>query len=365
MSRPTAAEVANPRRLPQLETTRSVLMILGIVAHAILVLPFFEPWLSGTEASTASVLYNVIHVFRLPAYFIISGHLAAWLLQRTGTRGFLTSRFKRITSVMIVAQLAIFLVFRFVGCQICTVQGSSDWLHNGWLHLWFLYYLVIISHLAVALVWASQRWWPRLAGRVGVWTARASFSGVQVLAFALVTALVPGVMTAEHTLVLDQGVIPNLGLLATYGCYFAAGWLIYRGQIWGQIRANWAAFAGLLLLSVVCVWSPLAAYAPPMLTRYLESLQGWSAALLLLSLAFNFSSGSQKIWRYLDDSSYWVYLWHVIPVLGFSWLLAKLHLPVWVYLGGVVLGALALSVATYQLLVRRTIVGLWLSGRRR
>ncbi|MEY2945287.1 MAG: hypothetical protein RL243_29, partial [Actinomycetota bacterium] len=38
---------------------------------------------------------------------------------------------------------------------------------------------------------------------------------------------------------------------------------------------------------------------------------------------------------------------------------------VWAYLGGVVAGALALSVATYQLAVRRTIVGLWLSGRRR
>jgi glucans biosynthesis protein C len=365
MSRPTAAQVANPSRIPQLETTRSVLMILGIVAHSILVIPFFEPWLSGADAQTAAVLYNVIHVFRLPAYFIISGHLAAWLLQRTGTRGFLISRFKRITSVMIVAQLAIFLVFRFVGCQICQVQGSIDWLHNGWLHLWFLYYLVIISHIAIALVWASQRWWPGLSERIGEVMNRASFGWPVVLGLALVTALVPGVMTPEHTMVLDEGVIPNLGLLVTYGCFFAAGWAVYRAQAWQQIRGNPWQYAGLLIVSVVGIWSPLAAYMPPMLTRYLESLQGWAAALLLLALVFRLSSGGRKLWRYLDDASYWVYLWHVIPVLGFSWLLAKFHLPVWTYLGGVVAGALALSVATYQLAVRRTIVGLWLSGRRR
>ena len=340
-------------------------MILGIAAHTILVLPFFEPWLSSSDAQTASVLYNTIHIFRLPAYFIISGHLAAWLLERTGTRGFLISRFKRITSVMIVAQLAIFLTFRFAGCQVCSVQGTSDWLHNGWLHLWFLYYLVIISHLAIALVWASERWWPQASVHFAALLSRSGFGWLRVVAMALFTALIPGVMTSQHTLVLDEGVVPNLGLLATYGCFFAAGWAIYRAQAWNQIRGNWLAYAGLLLVSVAGLWSPMAGYLPPMLTRYLESLQGWSAALLLLASVFKVASGNRRVWRYLDDSSYWVYLWHVIPVLGFSWLLAKFHLPVWAYLGGVVAGALALSVATYQLAVRRTIVGLWLSGRRR
>ena len=97
-----SASAVNPSRIPALQSLRAMLMFLGIIAHVILVMPFFEPALATSDQNYLQGIYNFIHVFRLPTYFLISGYLAAWLLQRSGPRGFLISRFKRITSVLVV-----------------------------------------------------------------------------------------------------------------------------------------------------------------------------------------------------------------------------------------------------------------------
>lgn len=364
-SRVTAAQVANPYRIHALEALRASLMILGVVAHALLILPFWFPKLSRSEAQFAASIYNAIHVFRLPVYFVIAGFFAAWLYSRDGLRGFVVSRFKRLTSVLIVAQVAIAATFALVGCTVCEVAGGGGWWANAWLYLWFLYYLVLISHGFVLVIWLAQTLAPRASALVTAAVARLKFGPATTVVGAILTALVPGIFNRDHVLILGEGLLPNGGLFAVYAIYFGLGWLVFIGGAWGAFRANlvWNS-------TIACAFAMAIALLPPQATsglvgQIMGSGLGWFATATVIGLAFAVGNRPSRILRYLDDASYWVYLWHAIPMLAAAALLARVRIAPFWFVALCVVSSLIFSLGTYQLIVRNSIIGLWLSGRRR
>jgi len=66
----------------------------------------------------------------------------------------------------------------------------------------------------------------------------------------------------------------------------------------------------------------------------------------------------------LSDSSYWLYIIHLPVVTALQVALAPVHVSCWVKFGLVCAVAIPFSLATYQYLVRPTVVGLVLNGRR-
>ena len=90
----------------------------------------------------------------------------------------------------------------------------------------------------------------------------------------------------------------------------------------------------------------------------------WLLTFGFLSLALGMLNRPQPALSYLADSSYWVYLTH-LPIVGL--LQVDLHpLPIaaaWKFLI-VLSGTMALTLASYQLMVRHTFLGAWLHGKR-
>src|SRR4029453_10331219 len=195
---PTAAS-----RYHALDALRAAMMFLGIYLHAVVAYspnggwPFKQPQLTTTlDYSTI-----LIHVFRMPAFYVMAGFFAALLLQRYGSRRAIANRFWRIAGPFL------------------------DYAHP--FHLWFLEYLIVFYVLAAIVVVVLPRVVPtgmraRLLGLFrsvvrSVWAPLP----LGVLSFL---ALLP--MT--HAWLEDPpGFVPAVRLVVAYGIPFGFGWLLF------------------------------------------------------------------------------------------------------------------------------------------
>jgi peptidoglycan/LPS O-acetylase OafA/YrhL len=101
---------------------------------------------------------------------------------------------------------------------------------------------------------------------------------------------------------------------------------------------------------------------------FLQSASGavfsWLITFGLLGLSLGLLSRPRPILQYLADSSYWVYLCH-LPIIGLLQVdLFSLKAPAALKFAVVLMTTLALCLASYQVMVRHTILGRWLHGRR-
>jgi surface polysaccharide O-acyltransferase-like enzyme len=98
----------DPARRTDLDALRGTAMLLGIVLHACL--SYFPcPWpVQDTRQDGLYFLpYAVIHMFRMPLFFIISGFFTMFILQRHGLGGMIRQRVERILIPLLLALLTI------------------------------------------------------------------------------------------------------------------------------------------------------------------------------------------------------------------------------------------------------------------
>lgn len=85
-------------RRHDLDALRAVAMLLGILLHGSL--SFFDvPWpVQDTERNPAFglIFFNIIHGFRMPVFFVMSGFFTAMLWRKRGLNSLLWHRFRRI-----------------------------------------------------------------------------------------------------------------------------------------------------------------------------------------------------------------------------------------------------------------------------
>lgn len=107
---PTTADAT---RYHALDSLRAVMMLLGILLHVCIsytVMPLGEAW-PFKDARTSPVFdltVGIIHVFRMPVFFMMAGFFAALLYTRRGPRGLMLNRLKRILVPFVVGWLVLF-----------------------------------------------------------------------------------------------------------------------------------------------------------------------------------------------------------------------------------------------------------------
>lgn len=95
-------------RRHDLDALRAVAMLLGIVLHAALSFAPI-PWTinDNQQSEFYEVIFAVIHGFRMPLFFLISGFFTAMLWRRYGLRGLIKQRLKRIVLPLVAGLLTI------------------------------------------------------------------------------------------------------------------------------------------------------------------------------------------------------------------------------------------------------------------
>jgi glucan biosynthesis protein C len=369
---PGHATAAPQARLHELDALRSVLMLLGVVLHASNPYGLDGRWLvvDPARSATLEALADAIHLFRMPAFFVVAGYFSMRLLRRQPAPAFVRERMRRLLLPALVVLLSLNLVQVWVLAPPAPAGGFvrgallRALLRGDWLgHLWFLVDLALYC-----LVLAALRPW------VAAPTAASPLSRPQALPLLLAAAaLVPlASMAAAHALPLlaaEIGGLVNPEELVDHAPFFAMGCLLQRdADLWRRFlavgRGTWwcAGIAGALLLGLAV--SPPATPVATAVAVVARALLAWCAVRLLFAGFTRWVGGASRTFGYLSDASYSIYLFHHLCVV----LVARALLPLpWAPLAkfGVVLAvSMLVPLAIHHVVVRPYAVMRWLFNGR-
>ena len=390
----SSSEIHQTDRLHGLDALRATALLLGVVLHASMAYFPVTIWIvPDTDNSPgASVLFFAIHLFRMTAFFLIAGLFAHMMLHRRGTVGFVKDRLSRIAGPLVTFWAPLLATFIAVIVWMAAIRNGGTIPTDGpppppltvatfpLTHLWFLYVLLILYAVMLALrapfaLMDRNGAWGRFVDRatgalIGPWTP-AVMAAPLAIAFWLAPNWVPffGITTP------DTGLVPNAVALTAFGTAFGLGFLLDRRRdLLVRIERLWPVFTvvalGAGVAALVMAGGPVPSLAPvtdPELKAPLAAVMAlaiFASTFAALSLALRFASGRSAIRRYLADASYWVYIIHLPLVMVGQVLVVNATWPWFAKLAVVIGGTMAVSLLSYELLVRHTFVGRWLNGRR-
>jgi len=406
---------ADYTRLDYLDATRAFALLLGIVFHASLSFtPYFMGW-AVQDISTSEVVSHfmqVSHSFRMELFFLLAGFFSHGLYHRRGVGEFLRSRLVRL-GIPFVAGWFLLRPLIVSGWQMGAASLRGDYefwasIRRGFeslktlpagiftgSHLWFLYYLLMIT--ALMLVARATT-----LGIVNLCVIRKDYGGAGTVnggnKFSVlrkgdsIVAWLAGSVWARPLLVAptagalwfmrfwgmdtpDQSLKPNLPVLAIYGGCFVLGWLFARQP--DAIARFGRLSVTNLVLAIAGGWGVIALggiQADPGHPRYVAAHVGfvvgyavmmWTLVALTLGVFRKFLDRPRPVVRYVADSSYWMYLIHLPVVVWLQVAVAEVNAPWWLKLAGISLATVAIALVTYDLFVRSTWLGALLNGRRR
>ncbi|HTH50007.1 MAG TPA: acyltransferase family protein [Candidatus Limnocylindria bacterium] len=384
-------------RLDYLDATRAFALVLGIVFHACLSFtPFFVGW-AVQDVSTSplvSLFMTVSHSFRMATFFLLAGFLSHLTFHRKAAGEFVRSRLLRIGVPFVVGWFILHpLVVSGWIMGSASLRGPVDilaGLRGGFQslsnlpqglfvgsHLWFLYYLALVTALTLtgrALVRITGPWGALIMRRADAAVGWLAKSPVAPVLLALPTAAALWFMRFWGMDTPDQSLVPQLPPLLIYGSFFLLGWMLHRqGEMISQITRltlpRWI-MAGLGLTAVLLLGD---LQGDPGHPHYLAAhvahavgyaLSMWSLAFLTIGVFRKLFARPNAFVRYVADSSYWMYLFHLPVVVWLQVAVAELPLNWSLKLAFISLVTIGLSLVTYDLFVRSTWVGRVLNGRR-
>jgi peptidoglycan/LPS O-acetylase OafA/YrhL len=357
-----------------MDALRASTMLLLAPVHAALLVS-----LNGHRGAWATTIYWVVHVFRLPLFFAMSGFFLALLLTHRGLSATTRNRTLRILIPLAVGLVTIVPLMIFfsqwtgvaIGEDPPVPEGSPFSFEPGF--LWFLWYLLIIDAAAITTFLLAPRLL-HLGGSVLRTLVSRPLAGIAVLAIPTAMALWPAATWVSAPAV--DTFVPEPPVLAYNALFFALGATLYvhRDLVEAVERNAWrwtaCAFvaaipAGLLFSlhnsSSLGVNTQLTVHGAALL---IYAIATWTSLIALVGLAGRYLNRPRPVLRYLADSSYWIYLSHLPAMVLVVALVSVTTLGTAPQFLLVTAASLAFSLLTYPLFVRYTVVGRILNGPR-
>lgn len=341
-------------RYYHLDLLRAFLMALGVVIHAAFVYITERTWLVADSDTHRffDYLVFVIHVFRMPAFFFLSGYLFALVLQTQGaTTALLRSRLTRLCVplftagvILNVPQLWLFdrLGPDFHGASVVgnSCDTTAQWYAGCWvLHLWFLvalfYFLAIGAFVHWALICIARLW-----GRA----RRITFSGPEsaswpaiVICFAIVSYGVQSLYWRGGGDLIDWVPLLNKPWFFQYLPFFLVGFLFQRAS---RGVAAWSSMRGIFFFALAATWGVLVllfeisglgrsefifSSRNTLLLYYAAAFQ---TIFALIILASRLPMPTPARAREFADASYTIYLVHHLMIFLLGLWLASTPLPI-------------------------------------
>jgi glucan biosynthesis protein C len=341
-----------------------MLMLLGIVVHTGSFESSFQPPSESPLDNSVLVLANLVHNFRMPAFFAIAGLFAAMLIDRKGLRGFWQQRMRRLFWPLVASAVTV-IPLTLASFDVSTPQKLMD---AGFVHMWFVYYLLIFSAVTILLYWLFHKTalgqhkhelLKRFARR---WFANP----IMLLLAASVTYLLPQYFNVESAALENtSSVLPNIYLLIFYGIFFSLGLFSY--SIWQTIESKLRKFWWIYLALGLAAFST---YSNLMISntgqdwwKLFYTLSTWMLAAGFIAFFARFANKPNRFFAYFSEASYWIYIVHLPIVLAaLSWL-AKWQVPFfWSFVISTVF-TFGISTLSYHWLVKDTIIGKFLGGK--
>jgi glucan biosynthesis protein C len=295
-----------------LDAARAVLMVLGVVLHSASAYSASSGWVIRDPENSVVLdwLLRGIHLFRMPAFFWISGYFFALTMSRGDRRVVLRRRFFRLLVPIIVTWLTFNVAQEWVVAAAHGQDPVQAIVRGGVpvYHLWFLIDLFVMSLVAAiafavpeVVVEQVRRSLPEAGNVAGVllmltalWFVTVSLARLTGLAYAYL------------------GGITTLGRIAFYLPFFAVGIAMYHlpgiRRTFLRVPPVLALFAiplGVYLNGFRRVHGFVAELAAPA-----EQLMAWICVAVVLQLFYRFIRRESRMATTMSDASYSIYLFH-------------------------------------------------------
>lgn len=390
--------ILNNNRLDYLDAARAFALILGIIFHASLsFMPMFIGWavMDISTSSVVSLFVMISHSFRMELFFLIAGFFSHMSFHSQGMQAFVRSRVLRIAVPFIMGWFLLrpLLVSGWVigGESMRGEVNILSGLEAGFTtlkklptdlfvgtHLWFLYYLLLISaaviflHVLVNLHKPTRQKIMLVSDALMDWIAHSSLA---IFALAIPTAACLWFMSHWSVDTPDKTLVPHIPVLLVYGAFFLFGWLLHRqtGLIEYFSRLTWSkvflCIVGIVATSLIydLAVKPSHPYFSllKMCFVFNHAIMMWSLVALAIGLFKRFFNRTNNAIRYLADSSYWLYLIHLPIVIFLQIAFAELPWHWSIKLISISLLTIVISIVIYDALIRPTFIGAVLNGKRK
>ena len=372
---------------------RGIAMLLGIVLHA--ALPYvpdaelFWPTDNGSS-QFINAIFQFIHIWRMPLFFILSGFFANLIITRRSWRSWWGNRFLRIALPLIVFSPIMSLTVPWIFKYGVTGEFIFFYSDEGQpFHLWFLWHLMIFAIFTAIF---------RLPYLLGV----GGLNGLSRIGLGFIGSIlersrsvVAGILFRSRFpivfVILCCAInLPTAGELIVNpvggGLYFVIGYSLYgNARLFKFLRSYWRYY---LLVGIVgfALYMILESrngatdlYSTDLsgqdyLRAVLEPFAAAAVALKIIcavsfSYAFiglsenRFGSYDARL-RFISDGAYWMYLIHLPIVTLITFLMFDLHIPIEIKFLIAIAVTSIICLGTYRYLVRSTPIGILLNGRR-
>lgn len=371
-------------RLHSLDSLRAIMMLLGLVLHSAVtygLTDFGSAW-PIKDPKTTSVsndfIVALIHTFRMPIFFLVAGFFGSMLFYERKPLEMIKNRISRLVYPFLVFLLLLWSTNVFTFEYTKLVFAGSDnalseaidlfsnpftFIPHHTIHLWFLYYLILITGTSVLLA-VLLKTFPRLTTNIYKtfsWIIRKPI--LRVLFFSVLTFL--GYITLGISEVKTSGSFtPNFNAFIFYFFFYIVGWVLFKSKhlLASLMALDWTCtLLGIILFSIYFFFNQLLDYK---LVITLSSLIVWLFVFGITGLFIRYGSNYSSRMRYISDASYWVYLIHlsftaIIPSLLIDW-----EVPATFKFLTVLISTTFICFVSYNYCVRSSFIGKFLNGRK-
>lgn len=376
------------QRLHYMDNLRALVMLVGVFYHASHAYNAQTNPLWFTADTVHSPLFMVvfefIHMWRMPIFFVIAGFFTALLIQRRDMKGMLKNRLLRVGAPLVVfwplviAALYVSFIWAFENVEKKSVMleflSDKQKMPNGplhflgWAHLWFLFYLMIFYALTLVI-----KQLPLSKIKTAILNMHPTLA-ITILPLLLLPGLSSTIIHLRPT----NPFMPQIWGILFFGMFFAYGYILFSSsRLVDYFQRTWP----FLLIASFIIFIPFGFLHPHVSSNPIAPIvqPQWNVRLpLMLCIAYvsTFMSivglvvakkvlnKKSNLMRYMSDASYWIYIIH-LPVLFLIqfWLLDQNGGVVYKFLFSSFV-TLAICLAGYSLFVRWSPVGWLLNGKR-
>ena len=169
---------------------------------------------------------------------------------------------------------------------------------------------------------------------------------------------------------LSANFLPMPHMLVYYTIFFFFGALYYDcNDETGKVGKRWFFTLPVALIIVSPIgltlgWSPDGELPNHIVAVIAQSLFAWMMVFSLMGAFRRLVVKGSAVWRYVSDSSYWLYLAHLPLIVLAQGFIRPWQLPALLKFSLICVVTTAVLLVTYEYLVRYTPIGTLLNGRR-
>jgi len=331
------------------DALRAFLMLLGIPYHVALSYQTGQDFIvhSGEGLVGAREFADTVHLFRMPAFFVIAGYFAFLLLARREPGEWLKGRFLRLGLPFLTCLLTLVPAMNLV-CELSNLplgEALASWRHQlatsggYWVrHLWFIVVLLYFSTIAA---WLAKHFAAVRGGfvpaRIDDWVAGHLLLGLTGIAavIGLWEALaVEGFYKAGLATLVPQQIL-RLDETIMYLPWFALGGLLVRARSTLRRACRFSAPVAVMAIVATATWLLVHTEVAPMTERFIGVFAALASTQVLLAAARSWLDRPLPWLQKLTSASFVIYLFHLPLIVVFVWLGQGLPVPLAIKMLGI------------------------------